>query len=512
MATRKATATGIVAGRRRGAAGLLVAILALSSFTHIWNPAGFPDVFYDEGVYMRRAMHILAGGGGVQEPGTYYDHPYFGQIMLAAVLWLAGYAPGDGSVLPPSADAASVAGLYAVPRVFMGILSVIDTLLIYGIAERRYGSRTAIIASALFAVMPFTWITRRVLLDSMMLPFILGSVFFAVRAADDNNNSGRKKHAFIILSGVLIGTAVFTKAPAALFAPFVGYLVIKAVAATAAGWRQKLAGLAAWLAPAAAIPALWPLVAAARGQLAYWQAGVLRQAGRSGDFPRFVQTFAAADPVLFALGSAGLAFAVARRDYALLLWAGPFLAFLASGVYLQYFHWMALLPVFCIAGGLLLGRVADYRPKVAWPAVAGILAFGLASTAMLVSLDLSSAQFAAVSYVLETTAGDDGENNTIVVSSPSYSWIFIHSGRDALLDYRDAMFRPLKAGKEVVLVVDGHFRDNMGESGKLQALYDSTATAATFEGKAREYDMNRYPYTSLRTPQDGRLVEVRMAR
>jgi hypothetical protein len=30
---------------------LLLAIpLVLSAFTHLWNPLGFPDIFYDEGI------------------------------------------------------------------------------------------------------------------------------------------------------------------------------------------------------------------------------------------------------------------------------------------------------------------------------------------------------------------------------------------------------------------------------------------------------------------------------
>ena len=35
--------------------------LALSAFTHIWNPMGFPAFYVDEGHYMRRAMQVLEG-------------------------------------------------------------------------------------------------------------------------------------------------------------------------------------------------------------------------------------------------------------------------------------------------------------------------------------------------------------------------------------------------------------------------------------------------------------------
>ncbi|HKG87780.1 MAG TPA: hypothetical protein VKA95_05595, partial [Nitrososphaeraceae archaeon] len=54
---------------------------------------GFPSFHVDEGIYMARAMHILQGGGPLEitEVRTPYDHPFFGQIFLAAALGLIGY-------------------------------------------------------------------------------------------------------------------------------------------------------------------------------------------------------------------------------------------------------------------------------------------------------------------------------------------------------------------------------------------------------------------------------------
>ena len=33
---------------------LLLVILAVSAFTHLWNPVGFPTIHVDEGHYMRK--------------------------------------------------------------------------------------------------------------------------------------------------------------------------------------------------------------------------------------------------------------------------------------------------------------------------------------------------------------------------------------------------------------------------------------------------------------------------
>jgi len=143
---------------------------------------------------MGRAMHVLEGNGPLEITGVHtpYDHPFFGQIFLAAALGLIGYPDS----LQPSADGDvhSIEMIFMVPRILMGLLAVADTFLIYKIAELRYrNNRTiAFIAAILFAVMPITWILRRILLDNLLLPFLLSSILFAVSLQGQNskNNNG----------------------------------------------------------------------------------------------------------------------------------------------------------------------------------------------------------------------------------------------------------------------------------------------------------------------------------
>ena len=89
---------------------ILVIILALSAFTHLWNVTGFPEIFYDEGVYLRRAMHVLSGQG--PQEAVYYDHPYFGQLFLAGIFYAIGYPDS----LHPTPTISSIEELYLVPR------------------------------------------------------------------------------------------------------------------------------------------------------------------------------------------------------------------------------------------------------------------------------------------------------------------------------------------------------------------------------------------------------------
>ena len=55
----------------------------------------------------------------------------------------------------------------------MGLLAVIDTFIIYKIAERRFDRTVALRASCLFAVMPATLQFRQVYLDNILMPFLL---------------------------------------------------------------------------------------------------------------------------------------------------------------------------------------------------------------------------------------------------------------------------------------------------------------------------------------------------
>lgn len=191
-----------------------MSILVISAFTHLWNAAGFPDIFFDEAAYMHRTMHVLKGLG--PEEGAFYDHPFFGQIFLAGVLGAVGYPQS----LHTSSDPSSISLLYLVPRLVMGMLAILDTFLIYKIAGKRYGKNAALISAALFSVMPITWIFRRILLDSILLPFLLLSILAALYSRDSKHST-----LLVLLSGACLGLAIFIKIPAFTIIPLVGSLV-----------------------------------------------------------------------------------------------------------------------------------------------------------------------------------------------------------------------------------------------------------------------------------------------
>ena len=477
----------------------LVTILVLSSFTHLWNAAGFPDIFFDEGVYMRRAMHVLNGLG--PQEAFFHDHPFFGQIFLAGTLAITGYP----NSLHPTTDAQSIATLYLAPRIIMGILSVADTFLIYIIASKRYEKNVGLVASLLFAVMPITWLTRRILLDSILLPFLLLSILFVLYSRGSD-----RKTLLVLLSGVCLGLAIFTKIPVFTMILLVGYILYSDNKK-----NPKILGL--WFIPVILIPLIWPIQSILAGQFDGWLKDVLWQTQRGTNGLSYITySFLKYDPVLFSLGIAGFVYAAVRKDSFMLMWLVPFLVFLFSIGYNQYFYWIPILPVFCISSAVLiinlLAKVEKTRIRkiLNVAIISGVGIFGLVNTVMLITTDMSSAQFQVAEFVAKDVTNKD---DVTILASPVYSWIFnsIFHDKNVLLDYSIILFGPPPTSK-ILLVADQHFFIDMGRGKELRDAYNSTSTIATFEGKVGQYDISKYPYKNLEVNYEGNKIDVRVSK
>lgn len=220
---------------------LLFIPLLLSSYTHLWNPSGFPDVFFDEGIYMRRAMNVVETGN--PQEGIFYDHPYFGQLVLGGILKIIDFPDS----LHPSNDVSFLEQLYEIPRILMGFLAILDTFLIYKITEKKFGKKVAFLAAILFAVMPMSWFLRRILLDGILLPLALSSILCALYS-----QNSKSKHWWVILSGVSLGLAIFTKIPIFTLMPLIGFLVFTST--------KKIKYVGLWIIPVFLIPLIWKSV------------------------------------------------------------------------------------------------------------------------------------------------------------------------------------------------------------------------------------------------------------
>ena len=390
--------------------------LVLVVFTHLWNPAGFPTIHPDEGYYIGRSIHV-SEGLGPKEDAARYDHPYFAWLFLGSIFNLIGY---PDSANPTPGDANSIEMVWLFPRATMGILAVIDTFLIYKIAERRYNRNVAFIAAILFAVMPYTWLIRRFLIEPIQLPFLLTSILFALysgtkakvkqkselkeivrvrsgtgteenegmrlreetserkatekeeqqqqrgqrqgKGYDDNNNYYRGQK---IMSNqniiLLLSSGIFLGLTIFAKIPAITLIPLVGFIVFTNNRKKGFKALGIWIIPVILIPLIWPIHALSAGDLDQWQEGILYQTTRISK-PLFdaVNDFYNKDPILLILGTAGFVFAaVTRKDFIFLIWVIPFFALFYVVDYVSHFHLIPLIPAFCIAAAVMIADISD---------------------------------------------------------------------------------------------------------------------------------------------------------
>jgi hypothetical protein len=499
---------------------VLVAIpLLLSGFTHIWNPLGFPTFHNDEGGYIARAIHI-SGGLGVQE-SSFYDHPYFGPLLVSSVYSLLDLPNLMNSMfnMPLTEDHIKV--LYSVPRIFMGVLAVLDTLLVYKIAQRRYDTKTGLIASTLFAVVPMTWILRRVLLDSIMLPLILLSIFFAMgfnaRPPQNKEKKKNKQEGIcldLVLSGIFLGLAVFCKIPAFSFIPLIGILIYR---------NSNLKTVGMWTVPAILIPCIWPAYAMATGDFNNWIAGVSLQTHRiSQPLLNSFYSFLKVDPVLLIVGIAGICFTAIKKDYFLLLWTVPFLLLLYFIGYVTLFHMIPLLPVFSISFAVIISNTSNLikgkmvRQIFSFAILCVLCVFGLIVQNMLVATNLNDTNLKAEAFIaanIPTTtpaSSEDFNDKLTVIADPFYFWIPKYVlGKDHI--YKGYENKTTQEIKRIFLVLDWGFKAalsrNDSHSQQLKKIYNMTKPIADFNDYGLQYDFSKYPYNIITAPEHR--IEIR---
>jgi hypothetical protein len=414
----------------------------------------------------------------------------------------------------------------------MGMLAISDTFLVYKIAERRYGIRVALIASVLFAVMPLSWLLRGVFLDNILLPFMLVSILFALYAKDpvfekpyDINRKRYPQHLsrkliLVLLSGIFLGIAIYTKIPACAIIPLVAFIIYK--------YNKNWRILAIWFTPVVLVAALWPVYNILSGELDDWVAGVVWQVTQrpektlSGAFIGIMRI----DPVLITLGVAGLVFTalleVRKREYFMTLWITPYLIFLYLIGWVSYFHWVILIPGIAVSGAILINAIlsktidkgSKKRARLISHSTAAVVSaigvFGLLSSAMLIGVDATSSYFELYSFIvrqlIENEQGSFEEKPDTIIVGHRWTWAFtwipkyIFNDTVSFLHFNSS---GITGTERFLLIVDNyvkrHLSDDNSEGIKMvQTLYNNSDAIKTFKDKTIiPYDKDTYPYTSM---------------
>jgi len=403
--------------------------LILAGFTHLWNPIGFPIPNEDESIYLGRAVNFL-NTLDVRDNSIGYDHPYFGQIFLAAFLGITGYqdffsSPGH----------LNYEMIFLIPRIFMGILAIADTFLIFKIAELLYNRKVGFVAAILFAVTPTTWLTRWILLDSIQLPLILLSILFAVfsfRGKREGTKNYNKNILLVLLSGTFLGLSIFTKIPAIMIVPLVGYLIF-----TNSKRNFKILGL--WFIPVLLIPLLWPAYSISVGEFNSWLNGIINQAHRAPNPLYFsITEFLMRDPLLLIVGTIGIILAVVKKDLFILLAVIPFLIFMYFVNYVVLHHLMWVVVILCISTSRLFVDIVDfvkrYKPLLllSLGGISLFFVFAFTSTIGLVTRNETSQFFGAAALVdryleaeliTNNNNSPDSNKNIKVLGNTFFIWI-----------------------------------------------------------------------------------------
>ena len=498
---------------------------------------------------MRRAMNVLEGSGPQETASDFhhpFDHPYFGQLFLAGIFKIIGY---PDSLNPVEGDVNSIERLWLVPRILMGLLAVVDTFLIYKIAERRYNRNVAFIASILFAVMPLGWMVRNVFLESIQMPFLLTSIFLAVyyscrhankisgrsnsnnfrQKNDKDSNRNIKNTSLILLSGAFLGLAIFTKIPVFTMIPLVGFLIYT-------NSNRNLKSLGLWFIPVILIPLIWPIESIWQGQFEEWIHDALWQTtGRvdKGVFEVFKWLFQA-DPVLLVVGISGSIFAgLIKRDFLALIWLIPLVMLFHFLGYTQPHFFIVALPAFCISGAILIGQVLSriknkkLQQVMSTAIISGVLIFGLASTIVLISLSVNHSYFEAVAFVVhkakDSSSNNDNSHNAVSIlgfpRAKSYLWIpkYIFDKDVRLVLFRNVENIERLQVEKFIIITNNDLESYLskekniqsGLSERIKTLYNDSETIVKFV--TDNYNFGTYPYTNMKDNYAGLLrpVEIR---
>jgi hypothetical protein len=136
-------------------------------------------------------------------------------------------------------------------------------------------------------------------------------------------------------------------------------------------------------------------------------------------------------------------------------------------------------------------------------------------TSFLITSNISG-QYDAAAYVLQNVHNNNissDKNNTTIVSSAVYSWIFtyVYHMTNVLPDYRTLLFHPTPTD-HVLLVADLHFKSNMNSGKQLQDLYNNTIMIKKFKGGVLDLGLKQYPFTNMVVNYEGSEIEIRQSK
>ena len=190
--------------------GALVALMVVSSVAHLWALRRFlpvPDV--DEPFFVRPAVHMAATGDPnphwFNHPGSTVNYPIAGLLHI----WDAVVHHGPILTSNPALTARfqrSPGEFYVIGRLWTIAMSVGALPLLFLVGRRAFNTRVALVAAAIYAVLPLpVQLGRVVRTDSAGVFFGLLALWLCLRLHDDPRTR------WCVLAGLGVGLAVSSR-------------------------------------------------------------------------------------------------------------------------------------------------------------------------------------------------------------------------------------------------------------------------------------------------------------
>jgi hypothetical protein len=320
--------------------------------------------------------------------------------------------------------------------------------------------------------------------------------------------------------------------------PLMVYLISQGLDSSSFFSKIQLKKIGLFILPVIMIPLIWPAYAFLSGDANQWLEGVFWQATQRESEGKtlfdVIMSFFKTDPVLLILGTIGIAYLTFRREYIGVIWIVPYLVLLYLVGWVNHFHLILVLPIWCISLGKLiydLALIARIKRKdtiISSGIILAIVMFGITSTIVLISTDLTYIQLKTASYIANAVISDDGrlpgakqggsllnisnhsDEQLTVITSPIYSWVYkyVLDHENTFSHLRDT--RPIIT-ENVILLVDSTYNrlvfrseaENQTQVTRLNDIYNDTEVSALFGKLPANYSKKNYPFTGIDSADSG---------
>jgi 4-amino-4-deoxy-L-arabinose transferase-like glycosyltransferase len=392
---------------------LFLIVFSAIIFSSCFGLASFPEYFWDEGVYVDRAINFAETLQMYQDP-NYIDHPPLGWIIPSLFFSVIRFP--DSIVHLQTHDMnLQLLLLFLIPRLVAVSYVIPIAILVYKLSDRLYNNKKfALISLATFGLIPAFWPFRNLLLDPLMILFALSSLFFII-PKNDNHLSKSK----LFISGLLFGCALLVKFTAIFFLPGIIIYVL----------RNKVRYGIIWSIPLIAILLAWIAAMSDQHDLSHLVSTQIWQASRVSSLPHGIalQILATIIPLGLVFGITGIFQLAKKRKFFAPILSVPYLGFLFRGGFVGFVHTIPILPILSIFSGKPLydftNRVSQINPiqnsdRTFELLLIVLVLSSIGITIWITSFDAGQAQRDAIVYLVNNLP-----KNSTLVTNPGYGWV-----------------------------------------------------------------------------------------